>query len=533
MQICRSILGAALVLVTLAAVPLQAQEAPAAIYGELFQQIQTERIFPDGKTFADAEPRRDPAAIMADYRRTAPDTPVALEDFVLANFKVPGVNDRGLSTLRRHIRNLWPMLVREPDEPTPGGSLLPMTERYVVPGGRFREMYYWDSYFTMLGLAVDGQQQLIEAMLDNFTATIERFGHIPNGMRTYYLGRSQPPFFALMLDLSHDEDPVLAARRLAALRQEHAYWMAGTSCLDATGACARVVRMPDGVLLNRYWDDHPLPRDESYVEDLTTAQEDPSRAATEIYRHLRAGAESGWDYSSRWLADPQRLSTIRTTDIVPVDLNSLMLIMEEEIAGRCAAQDDQACAAAYTEMAGERRAALQRYFWMPEEDRFADWDRVSQAPTPRVSAAMLFPLFAGAATKEQAAAVAQTVTRTLLAPGGLRTTPLHTGEQWDAPNGWAPLQWIAIAGLERSGQEALACEVSRRWLDTVAGTFTETGKMLEKYNVEERTPGGGGEYPTQDGFGWTNGVTSALLERYAGNPACDMQRPAISLLYAR
>lgn len=139
---------------------------------------------------------------------------------------------------------------------------------------------------------------------------------------------------------------------------------------------------------------------------------------------------------------------------------------------------------------------------------------MTQAPTSAVTAAMLYPLFAGAASPEQARAVAATVRSTLLAPGGLRTTPLRTGQQWDAPNGWAPLQWIAIAGLEKNGERALAKEIARRWLGTVTAAYADTGKMLEKYDVEERKPGGGGEYPTQDGFGWTNGVTSALLERY-------------------
>jgi alpha,alpha-trehalase len=188
--------------------------------------------------------------------------------------------------------------------------------------------------------------------------------------------------------------------------------------------------------------------------------------------------------------------------------------MEEAIAKRSAAAGDQATAAEFTRLAAKRKAALNRYFWVAREGRYADWDRTTRGPTPRVSAAMLYPLFAGAASPQQAAAVAATTRRTLLAPGGVRTTPLRTGQQWDAPNGWAPLQWVAIAGFDKSGQPDLAREIAKRWIDTVATTYGETGKMLEKYDVDERKPGGGGEYPTQDGFGWTNGVASAILEKY-------------------
>ncbi len=511
----RPMLGALLALSALVAGPLPAQErAPAQIYGDLFAAVQTMRIFADGKTFVDAVPKRAPEAIMADYSRAGPRTAEELRLFVLANFSVPGVNDRGPADLRSHIRNLWPTLVRQPAPVAPGSSALPMAAPYVVPGGRFREIYYWDSYFTMLGLAVDGQQPLVESMLADFTETIERYGHIPNGMRTYYLGRSQPPFFSLMLDLSKADEPVLAARRLAALKGEYAYWMRGAACLDASGACERVVRMPDGTLLNRFWDDYPRPRDESYAEDLATAKKDPTRTPETLYRHLRAGAESGWDFSSRWLASPQQLASIHTTDIVPVDLNSLMLIMEQAIARRSAAAGDRSGAARFDALAARRKAALNRYLWIVDEGRYADWDKVARAPTSRISAAMLYPLFAGAASPGQAAAVANTTRRSLLATGGLRTTPLRTGQQWDSPNGWAPLQWVAIAALDRSGQPELAREIARRWIGTVAATYGETGKMLEKYDVEERKPGGGGEYPTQDGFGWTNGVASAILEKY-------------------
>ncbi|MDO6416153.1 alpha,alpha-trehalase TreA [Sphingomonas sp. BIUV-7] len=521
MRIKRPLAVTLLMVSTLVASPIAAQQAsPQDVYGALFAAVQTGRIFPDGKTFVDAVPRRSPEAIMADYRRARPANPEDLRAFVLANFTVPGVNDRGAAGLRRHIRLLWPTLVRQPETAPAGSSALSMGKPYVVPGGRFREIYYWDSYFTMLGLAADGQQPLVEGMLADFTDAIERYGHIPNGMRTYYLGRSQPPFYAAMLDLSTDEDPALAVRRLAALKQEHAYWMKGAACLDADGACDRVVRMPDGTLLNRYWDDRPLPRDESFAEDLVTARQDPNRAPAAIYRHLRAGAESGWDYSSRWLADPQRLASIRTTDIVPVDLNSLMLLMEEAIAQRSAAAGDAAESVRFRALAAQRHAALDRYFWVAVESRYADWDRVARRPTPRVSAATLYPLFVGAASTEQAAAVAASVRRTLLAPGGLRTSPLRTGQQWDSPNGWAPLQWIAIAGLRASGQADLAHEIARRWIGTIGAAYADTGKMLEKYDVEQRKPGGGGEYPAQDGFGWTNGVASTILERYP-----DLEQP--------
>jgi alpha,alpha-trehalase len=247
---------------------------------------------------------------------------------------------------------------------------------------------------------------------------------------------------------------------------------------------------------------------------VATAAASPGRPAAIVYRHLRAGAESGWDYSSRWLADPASLATVRTTDIVPVDLNSLMLAMEARIARRCREAADSECADAFTRLAARREAAIDRYFWVAGEGRYADWDRTARRPTAIVSAAGLYPLFVGAASPVQAKAVADTVRRLLLAPGGLRTTPHRTGQQWDAPNGWAPLQWVAIDGLARSGEDVLAREIARRWLETVARTYGETGKMLEKYDIEERRPGGGGEYPLQDGFGWTNGVASALLERY-------------------
>ena len=491
---------------------------PADLYGPLFEAVQLKRVFPDGKTFVDAVPKRAPEAIMAAYRAERPDDAAELRAFVEANFDVPeSASPPPPKTerlpLKAHIAALWPALTRPPLDPAPGSSALALPEPYVVPGGRFREIYYWDSYFTMLGLVEDGEQALVESMLDNFDSLIERFGHIPNGTRTYYLSRSQPPFFALMADLSDRRDRATLERRLAMLRREHEFWMAGAACLDATNACRRVVRMPDGSLLNRYWDDRDTPRDESYAEDVATAAES-GRPKAEMYRHLRAGAESGWDFSARWLADPQKLTTIRTTEIVPVDLNSLLWALEVAISRRCALLVEIACASEFQDRASARRRAIVRYLWVPAEGRFGDWDRERRRVTDVLSAATLYPLFVGLATPEQAKAVATTAREELLAPGGLRTTLIRTGQQWDSPNGWAPLQWVAVAGLLRYGEDTLAKDIAARWIDTVNRAYRETGKMLEKYDVEERRPGGGGEYPLQDGFGWTNGVTRALIARY-------------------
>ncbi|GFE74965.1 alpha,alpha-trehalase TreF [Novosphingobium sp. TCA1] len=493
-----------------------APPTPADRYGALFTAVQEQRIFEDGKTFVDAVPKAPPEEIIRSYAAQTPKTPAELKAFVLSHFTVPGVNETPALPLRQHVQALWPHLVRrDAAESAPYASAIALPGPYVVPGGRFREMYYWDSYFTMLGLAADGRDDLVESMIDDFVSLIERFGHIPNGTRTYYLSRSQPPFFALMLDLSKQTDPALRARRLAALRKEHAYWMAGESCArQARKPCDRVMPMPDGSLLNRYWDDRDTPRDESFAEDRATAAKTPDRPATQMYRDLRAGAESGWDFSARWLTDPRDLSTIRTTVIVPIDLNALLWAMETGIAKGCAEAADRPCQREFNRRADARKAAVDRYLWRGKENRYADWSRDSRKPTAVLSSATLYPLFIGMASPAQAKAVAATTRDKLVAPGGLRTTAVRSGQQWDAPNGWAPLQWVALDGLGRYGEHDLARDIASRWIRTVSVTYHDTGKMLEKYDVEEQLPGGGGEYPLQDGFGWTNGVTSAILERY-------------------
>ena len=511
--VCALLLGAAW--------PAMAQRAPQAtpraatpheLFGPLFEAVQAARIYPDAKTFADAVAKEDPQTILAQYRREQPRDAVALKAFVERYFSLP---EPTTVTLRQHIASLWPVLTRPPLDPPRWSSALALPANYVVPGGRFREIYYWDSYFTMLGLKADHRSDLVDSMIVDFKSLIERYGFIPNGTRSYYLSRSQPPFFAAMTQLKPLGDRADDAKVLAALKTEHAFWMRGTGCLPkaGAGACERVARLADGTVLNRYWDAKDSPRDEALGEDVATAREG-RRPAPEVYRDLRAAAESGWDFSSRWLDDPARLATIRTTTIAPVDLNSLMFQLEGEIERRCKAAGDSACTAQFRRAKDVRATAVRKHLWVAAERRYADFDLVKNAPTTVRSAATLYPLWVGMAAQSQADAVAAATKDELLAEGGLRTTLVRNGQQWDSPNGWAPLQWVAVDGLARYGHKELANEIARRWVGTVARTWAETGKLLEKYDVEERKSGGGGEYPTQDGFGWTNGVTSALLERY-------------------
>jgi alpha,alpha-trehalase len=300
---------------------------------------------------------------------------------------------------------------------------------------------------------------------------------------------------------------------LSQLRREEEFWMRGADGLKPAEARARVVVMQDGTVLNRYWDDLDTPRDESFREDTSVAASS-GRPAAEIYRDIRAASESGWDFSSRWLGDGHTLATIRTTAIVPVDLNSLLYGLEQAIATGCERVHDPECARGYSQKAMRRRAAMTRYLWNADQGRFADYDWVQHRQTDGLSAATLYPLFVGSADRQQAAAVITAVRGALLQPGGLVCTLTVTGQQWDAPNGWPPLQWIAVSAFELYGQHEVAHELARRWIGTVSRVYGETGKLLEKYDVERLQPGGGGEYPLQDGFGWTNGVTQALLHRY-------------------
>lgn len=519
----------------------QMPATPDKIYGPLFVDVQMARIFPDGKTFVDCIPKRDPKLIVADYLKIKnnPAIKFSLKMFVEENFELPREPQLNYVTKEKdiamHVKNLWGVLKREPDKHIKGSSLLPLPYPYIVPGGRFREIYYWDSYFTMLGLKESGQTVMIENMLKNFAYLIRTYGHIPNGNRTYYVSRSQPPYFAKMVELlASIKGNAVYKTFLPVLEKEYAFWMKGSSTLKPGKAYKYVVKLKDGTILNRNWDESNSPRQESYREDVETAEEavkymlavslfkdgaQAERASDSLrkamYRHLRSGATSGMDFCSRWFADGQKLTTIRTTDIIPVDLNSLLFNLEKTLARAYRLQKNTSKANYYENLAAKRKKAINKYFWSPEDGFYVDYDMETGERLHELTLAGMAPLFFNAADKKNIAAVKSVIEKHFLKDGGLLTSLKNTGQQWDAPNGWAPLEWLAITGLDNYGEKEFAKDIASRWVKLNVRVFENTGKLMEKYNVEDiHLEAGGGEYPSQDGFGWTNGVLLALMKKY-------------------
>ncbi|ALD21706.1 alpha,alpha-trehalase TreF [Hymenobacter sp. DG25A] len=500
----------------------QAQQAsPRQLYPGLFEAVQLGHVFPDNKTFVDAVAREQPEVVLRAYQQQKDQPGFDLKAFVATHFIAPAevggsYKSQVSAGICHHIDTLWAVLQRQPDAGTQFSSLLPLPRPYIVPGGRFREVYYWDSYFTMLGLQQSHRTLVIRDMVDNFAYLIDHYGFIPNGNRTYYLTRSQPPFFALMVNLlAEEEGRATLVRYQPQLLREYAFWMGGVDSLWQPGSTHRmVVKMPGGEVLNRYWDSSQQPREESYAEDVAAARQSTQPPAA-FYQNVRAAAASGWDFSTRWFGPDGQLGSIQTLDMVPVDLNSLLYHLETTLARTYQLQNNTAQALVFSAKAQRRKKALLAYCWDKKAGWFQDYNlRLRQRSTVPTLAGV-YPLAFGLASSGQAKKVAAVLREKFLKEGGLVTTLSQSGQQWDAPNAWAPLQWLAIDGLERYHQSKLARTIATRWVHLNVSVFQQTGKLMEKYNVlDTQLKAGGGEYPLQDGFGWTNGVLLRLMNRY-------------------
>ena len=382
-----------------------------------------------------------------------------------------------------YIESYWPKIIRR--TPRQRGTLIGLPFSYVVPSDRamFQEMYYWDSYFMALGLVGTAHEALIVDMAENMGMLYRRYGPIPNASRLYFLSRSQPPFFAALIRLAHgvkerrgDADAPAFLRRLIRLaEQEHMTVWLGT-------AQPHERQVYQG--LSRYFDIN-------YLDTL-------------------ASCESGWDHSTR--CDDRWLQHL------PVDLNAILYAREIDFAEIAQSLGMATRERYWRDRAEVRRLTMLPLFWDEEQGLFLDYDYRNERRNPLPSLACFFPLWAGLAAPEQAARMVADWLPRFERPGGLVTSlDERAGRQWAAPNGWAPLQWLVTAGLERYGYHEEASRIRRRWCDHCARVFAATGTMWEKYNVvDTEYRAEGGLYGSVTGFGWSNAVFADFARRLGG-----------------
>lgn len=482
---------------------------PVLQLGELFVDIAISGIIADGKIWVDASPLFPVAKILEAYENLRYNVDFDLFKFVQDHFELHEENDlSGFATVstdstRQHVERLWPVLTKSDKNLSNLGTKITLPFPYVVPGGRFKEIYYWDSYFTMLGLKISGEWKLIENMIKNFAWMIDQFGFIPNGSRSYYLSRSQPPFFSLMVTLLASKlgkDVLL--EYLPQLKKEYRFWTDPNQ--------KRIHESSDGFLFVTYYDELDLPREEMMQSDLEIYRNIHNRKE-DFFRNIRAACESGWDFSSRWFENGFTMDSMQTLHVAPIDLECLLWHLENTLADACRVGRNQEESEYFEELAARRKQKINQYFWDEEAEFYCDVKLPLLEKSKNISLAGFYPLFFNLSDQLIANKVLATLEKKFLKVGGLVTTTAHTGQQWDAPNGWAPLQWIGFISCINYGQMTLANTIRERWLGLNDAVFRKTGKMLEKYNVEDLDlEGGGGEYPVQDGFGWTNGVYLAL-----------------------
>lgn len=423
-------------------------------------------------------------------------------------------------TAEQHLSNMWNYLMHDMSVPT--ATRLALKEKHVVPGDRFEEGYYWDSYFAMLGMATEGRWDEIRGMVNNFAGMLEEHGMIPNGNRTYYLNRSQPPYFAKMVELlaQHDGEETYI-KYLPALEAEHAFWMDGINDIKPGEVHRRLVCLPDGSLIARNFRDGEGPRPEMLPQDIATAMMArmvTGRSLEETYLEIGSICESGQDMTGRFMENGKDLHAANATSVSPVELNCLLFKLEQTIAHGNRLSGNRARAMRFDEMAGARQRTINKYFWNDKDGFYHDYNFVQQARTRVSSLSGTAPLYVGIAPDDRAQRVLATVKNKFLdSMGGAANTLLNESEhQWDGKRYWSFTNEMAIVAARRYKQEQLARWIGAGFLRIVRQGFTESRQFVEKYCQPDHNGSVvacAGEYTdTPTGFAPTNGLVQAIIK---------------------
>lgn len=477
--------------------------------------------------------------------------------YLPADFAVPASVEQLQKQCNVQAQHL-PAVIHHIGELDPGkidpAGLLYLENRYVVPGGRFNEMYGWDSYFIIRGLVRDGRIDLAKGMVENFFFEIEHYGGVLNANRTYYLTRSQPPFLTSMILAVYDAEKTSGRAKNEWLAKAYDYavrdyslWtsephLAGSTGLsryfdfgngpapeslkDETGhyrqVAAYFLQQPglgrDYVLESSASKPNPRTAGQLFALQICDVARTMERAAcdpagtaalsADYYKGDRAMRESGFDISFRF--GPYGAATHH---FAPVCLNSLLYKTEKDLEQMSAALGRREESEKWRQRAEQRKSNMQKYLWDSERGLFFDYDFEKQTRSTYEYVTTFYPLWAGIATPEQARSVMQHVDK-FEQPGGLVMSPYETGGQWDFPYAWAPNQLMAIEGMRRAGFNEDANRLSYKFLSMVMENFRRDGTIREKYDAVKRsseTQVTAGYHMNIVGFGWTNGVFLVLL----------------------
>uniref|UniRef100_H2Z8Q7 Trehalase n=1 Tax=Ciona savignyi TaxID=51511 RepID=H2Z8Q7_CIOSA len=516
--------------------------------GPLLDAAQNAFIFNDSKSFVDMKLKYPPEVVLSAFRQLNltynGNIPAqVVTKFVFKNFENPGsefenwlpedwtesprflakIADENLRSWASDLNQLWKVLGRKMvnDVFTNSSqySIIPVKNPVIVPGGRFREFYYWDSYWVVRGLILSEMHSTVKGMLQNFLQIVEDFGFVPNGGRIYYTRRSQPPFLIAMVKDYFESTGDIGFLKLAlpTLEKEYKFWVSHRSI------------QVNGYTLNYYGSEVNQPRPESYREDKNAIKNlNPDDART-LMGHLTSACESGWDFSSRWAEYSEKTNVLQqlvTRNVLPVDLNSIMALNERTMAEFYTTIGNLTEADKYLENYSKRVMAIEALMWNENDGSYYDYVLSDNSPNRKYFASNANPLWTkcfpsniDATERENRIYNYLKKTGVLDYPGGIPTSLSTSGEQWDFPNAWPPLVHMIIEGLASSNSTTLQSEAlqqARKWISGNYRAYVKTNFMFEKYDVtvEDGVAGSGGEYDVQVGFGWTNGVVMSLLDRY-------------------
>ncbi len=385
----------------------------------------------------------------------------------------------------KYIEEKWDSCIKENKDGE--GTLIGLPYPYTVPAiGHFDEMYYWDTYFTNVGLIVSGRQLQAKHNTDNMLYLVDQYGYMPNGNRTYYLDRSQPPFLSLMVRDVYEcyKDKIWLKKAYETLQSEYSFWMK---------------KRRSDIGLNTYGNNQYVDMAENYAKEcIVRMGYTPDDTVENIAKHFVATAESGWDISPRFGTEAHRF--------VPVDLNSIMYMFEMNMSYFAEELEDG------TEVLWQQKAQMRKERMITYLDNgnglLLDYNLSNGQRSNVLSAATFYPLFAGIADSNHINALMENLNR-LEAEHGILSCERCEAKgiyQWGYPNGWPCLQYIAVCGLDRYGYQADAKRIAEKYIALVETVFDKTHKLWEKYNVVEGNINVINEYHMPEMMGWTAGV---------------------------